>query len=144
MENRQFYALLVPVVLSLVILCFMLYLIYVGKDKVETFIKNNSSIIDTINSLSDADEITGLISSVNSISANMPSQEQVESLTSSVNNISANMPSQEEIDSLTTSVENISANMPSQEEIDSLTTSVTDVGETVDSIKKTIESSKFF
>ena len=104
MENGKFYAILIPVVLSLVILCVMLYLIYVSKGKVETFIKNNSSIIDTVNSLSDADEITGLISSVNNISANMPSQEQVESLTSSVNNISANMPSQEQVESLTSSV----------------------------------------
>jgi hypothetical protein len=124
MENGQFYTLLVPVVLSLVILCVMLYLLFVAKDKVETFIKNNSSIIDTINSLSDADEITGLISSVNSISANMPSQE--------------------EIASLTNSVENISSNMPSQEEIASLTNSVTDVGETADWIKKQIEKSKLF
>lgn len=87
MENGQFYTLLVPVVLSLVILCVMLYLLFVAKDKVETFIKNNSSIIDTINSLSDADEITGLISSVNSISANMPSQEEIASLTNSVTDV---------------------------------------------------------
>lgn len=119
MENGKFYAILIPVVLSLVILCFMLYLIYVAKDKVETFIKNNSSIIDTVNSLSDADEITGLISSVNNISANMPSQEDIESLRSSV--------------------ENISANMPSQEEIESLTSSVTDVGDTAEWIKQKLK-----
>ena len=132
MENGQFYAILIPVVLSLVILCVMLYLIYVGKDKVETFIKNNSSIIDTINSLSDADEITGLISSVNSISAKMPSQEEIASLTNSVENISSNMPSQDEIESLTSSVENISSNMPSQEQVESLTSSVTEIGDNAD------------
>ena len=119
MENGKFYAILIPVVLSLVILCVMLYLIYVAKVKVETFIKNNSSIIDTVNSLSDADEITGLISSVNNISANMPSQEDIESLRSSV--------------------ENISANMPSQEEIESLTSSVTDVGDTAEWIKQKLK-----
>ena len=84
MENRKFYAILIPVILSLVILCVMLYLIYVAKDKVETFIKNNSSIIDTVNSLTNADEISSLVSSVNNISANMPTQEQVDLLTSSV------------------------------------------------------------
>lgn len=84
MENGKFYAILIPVVLSLVILCVMLYLIYIAKDKVETFINNNSGIIDTVNSLSDADDITGLVSSVNNISANMPSQEEIASLTSSV------------------------------------------------------------
>ena len=119
MENGKFYAILIPVVLSLVILCFMLYLVYVVKGEVETFIKNNSGIIDTVNSLSNADEITGLISSVNNISANMPSQEEIESLTSSV--------------------ENISANMPSQEEIESLTSSVADVGDTTEWIKQKLK-----
>jgi len=88
MENGKFYAILIPVVLSLVILCVMLYLLFVTKDKVETFIKNNSSIIDTVNSLSsNADEITELISSVNNISANMPSQDDIESLKSSLESI---------------------------------------------------------
>ena len=87
MENGKFYAIFIPVVLSLVILCVMLYLIYVAKDKVETFIKNNSGIIDTVNSLSNADDITGLVSSVNSISANMPSQEEIASLTNSVTDV---------------------------------------------------------
>ena len=107
MKNVQFYAILIPVILSFAILCVMLYLLYFVKGKVETFIKNNSSIIDTVNSLSDADEISSLVSSVNNISANMPTQEQVESLTSSVNNISANMPSQEEIASLTSAVDDV-------------------------------------
>ena len=104
--------------LSLVILCVMLYLIYVAKDKVETFIKNNSSVIDTVNSLADSDEITGLISSVE--------------------NISVNMPSQEEIASLRNSVENISANMPGQDEIASLSSSVADIATTVSTIEKQI------
>ena len=87
MENGKFYAILIPVVLSLVILCVMLYLLFVVKGEVDSFIKNNSGIIDTVNSLSNADEITGLISSVNNISANMPSQEDIESLKSGLESI---------------------------------------------------------
>ena len=87
MKNVQFYAILIPVILSFAILCVMLYLLYFVKGKVETFIKNNSSIIDTVNSLSDADEISSLVSSVNNISANMPSQEEIASLTSAVDDV---------------------------------------------------------
>ena len=88
MENGKFYAILIPVVLSLVILCVMLYLLFVVKGEVDSFIKNNSGIIDTVNSLSDSAELTGLISSVNNISANMPSQEDIESLTNTMDDIS--------------------------------------------------------
>ena len=88
MENGKFYAILIPVVLSLVILCVMLYLLFVVKGEVDSFIKNNSGIIDTVNSLSDSAELTGLISSVNNISANMPSQEDIESLTDTMDDIS--------------------------------------------------------
>jgi|TARA_B100001094_G_scaffold332922_1_gene407336 Asp-tRNA(Asn)/Glu-tRNA(Gln) amidotransferase C subunit len=114
MENGKFYAILIPVVLSLVILCVMLYLIYVAKGEVETFIKNNSGIIDTVNSLSNADEITGLVSSVNNISANMPTQEEIESLKSSLESIENTLDNINDVSSggISDAIDNISVNIP--------------------------------
>ena len=115
MENGKFYAILIPVILSLVILCVMLYLVYVAKGEVETFIKNNSGIIDTVNSLSsNADEITELISSVNNISANMPSQDDIESLKSSLESIENTLNNLNDIsgETISDAIDNIPVNFP--------------------------------
>jgi len=114
MENGKFYAILIPVVLSLVILCVMLYLIYVAKGEVETFIKNNSGIIDTVNSLSNADEISSLVSSVNNISANMPTQEEIESLKSSLESIENTLNNLNDIsgETISDAIDNIPVNFP--------------------------------
>ena len=103
--------------------------------ELKSFIKDNQQILDTVKSLSDVDQITSLMASVNNISANMPSKEEIDSVADSINTVSANMPSKEEIDSVADSINTVSENMPSKQEITDITDKIDDLETAVKNIK---------